>query len=296
MAQSTGPAPPPPLPRGRRWLLPACVAVVVVVIAVVALIATGWIHLGPTASANPDDETFSQALAVAQAGSSSVSGGSWYGAGAVAVVTTSSLLEPVTNVSTLLSALNCTGRWIGSPPANLAIPATAASVSVGASAFWAFVLKNASNGLLLETVSDGAATPLMTLGGTNCSEVAGLLSTFGPGIVDSPKVLSAVDAAGGSTFLQQHPNASQAWAVSAGATLGFISTSPEWIVEFTSCPLSLSISPGESGAILNATVGGYSGAVVNHSSGPIACGLGSIHLTEPSLIGGVAAALLGKAI
>jgi hypothetical protein len=271
----------------------AAVAVGIAVV-VVALAATGVLHLGATSNSNPADETFAQAQSVAQSQSSSVAGGPWYAFAGVAIVSRAAVLEPVTNVSADLAAVGCTATWIGGVPANVAIPATPASVATGAAAYWAFALKNASNGILLETITSGVADSVATLGGTNCTTAASYFDSFGSGMQDSPAVIEAADAAGGASFLAAYPNATQAWAVSGGATFSVITTSPEWLVEYTSC--ALPVAATEHGAIFNATVGGTSGVVTAHSNGTVDCALTAA--VAPTLAAPVAfaALLVRKAI
>src|SRR5271170_5706227 len=232
---STGPR------RGgrRRWLLPVLAVVVVVVAVVAILFARGFLRFGQSNnSPSSPYETFSQAESTAQSGASAVPGGPWYASFGGAVSIPTAILEPTTNLSSLLMLVNCTFNWFGGEPENLGIPATGTAANVGAAAYWAFGLKNASNGLLLVTVSDGVATALLGASGPECSEAAGYLATFPAGIVDSPAAISAGNAVGGSAFLQAHPNATRVWGAYAGALIGLLgSTSPEWYIEYTTCTL-----------------------------------------------------------
>jgi hypothetical protein len=271
----------------------AAVAVAIAVI-VLALAASGVLRLGSTSTGNPTYETFSQATSVAQSRSSSVAGGPWFAFGGVAVVTRAAVLEPVTNVSGALKTAGCTADWIGGMPANVAVPGTPASVALGASAYWAFVLKNASNGILLETIASGSADAVATLGGTNCTAAASYLDSFGSGMQDSPTIIAAANAAGGAAFLVAHPNATQAWAVTGGATFSIISTSPEWLVEYTSC--ALPAAEDEEGAVFNATVGGTSGVVTAHTNGTVDCALTAAVAPTLGVPTPFAAVLLRKAI
>jgi hypothetical protein len=101
--------------------------------------------------------------------------------------------------------------------------------------------------------------------------VYGFIGPFSAGLVDSPAVVSAADEVGGSAFLSAHPNATRVWAVVGGLSFSGLSTSPEWIVEYTSCTLPTSIT--EVGSTFNATVGGTSGAVTMHANGTANCAL-----------------------
>lgn len=271
---------PPAAPARRRWLYPILGVVVVAVVVIAALAATGNLPFGSKSSAPPTDLTFSQASSAASSRSGSVSGGPWYGVVAVAVLSRATILEPATNLTSVLADLNCTSHWISGQPSNVAIPATPTSAGTGTSAFWTVVLKNTTNVLLLETVSQGSASPVLTLTGANCSEAAGYLVSFGGGLQDSPSVVAAANAAGGASFLAEYPNATEFWGILGGLTYGIISTSAEWGVEYTSC--SLPGGADSEGAVFNATVGGTSGVVTSHASGEVDCALTGASL--PSLV------------
>lgn len=243
-----------------------------VVLAVVAgLYATGVVHFGSSSSSSPAYQIFSQAKSTAQSGASSVSGGPWYAAFGAAVSVPTALLEPTANLSGLISATNCTPVWPGGEPANLAIPATGPSASTGAAAFWTFGLKNATNALLVETVSDGVASAVFELSGSACSGTIGYLSTFPSGVVDSPAIVSTANAAGGAAFLAAHPNSTELWGAIGGITVGIFGISPEWFVEYTTC--TVPTTTGAVGAVFNATLGGTSGAVIKSSTGSANCAL-----------------------
>jgi hypothetical protein len=282
-APATAPLAAPVLPpRRRRWPAVAVAAVAVIVV-VLALIAGGVIRLGPSTSSNPADETFAQASGVAASRSGSVPGGPWFAFAGVALVTPVAVLEPATNLSAALQLGNCTESWIGGAPANVAIPATGARVATGAAAFWTFLLKNASNGILLETISTGTADAVLTLGGAQCEQFAGLFDSFPSGMLDSPAIIAAANAAGGASFLATDPNATQAWAVVGGVTFDVITTAPEWLVEYTSCSIPASVNA--QGTVFNATVEGGSGVVTNHTTGSVDCALSAavgVGLAEPS--------------
>lgn len=289
-----------PTPAGagrphRRRILPVVGAVVVAVAIVVALAAAGVLSFGSKPSSSPPaDETFAEASAVATSASGSVAGGPWYGVLGAALVTPFAVLEPAANLTAVLSFLNCTSHWISGEPSNVAIPATPASAALGTAAFWSFVLKNATNVLLLETVAQGSASALVTLNGSTCSEGAGYLDSFGGGMQDSPKIVAAANAAGGSAFLATYPNATEFWGVSGGVTYGVLTTSPEWFLEYTSC--SLPAGANEEGAVFNATVGGTSATVTNHTSGEADCALTGASLPSLARPSGPPPVSAGKAI
>jgi hypothetical protein len=290
MSASDPPSPPSAMPVGTpiaphrapsrpRWVLSALVAVVVAVVVIAALFATGTLRIGATNSSNPTFETFSQAESVASGGAGGVAGGPWFAAYGAGVATPTAVLEPTTNLSGLISLLNCTITWPGGEPANLVVPATPASAAIGAAAYWTFGFKNASNVLLVETVSDGVATPLIEASGAKCAGYVGYLAPFPPGVVDSPAIIGTANQNGGSAFLSAHPNATRAWGAIGGVQLGvFAVTSPEWYVEYTSC--TLPTSAAEVGAVFNATLGGTSGVLLSNATGSTNC-----ELTAPSGLG-----------
>ncbi len=267
------PAPPTAAPaaRRRRWVIPVVAVVVAAVIAVAALAAAGDLHLGASTSNSTGDATFSQALGAAESGAASASGGPWTAVVGSALVTPLEVTEPATNLTDLSEITNCTVDWIGGAPSVVVVPATSSGASVGTSAYWAFVLKNSTDALLVETVSQGTADALVTLTGGDCATIASFVVAFPGGMPDSPTILAAVNAAGGAAFLSDHANASELWGVLGGYTALGITTAPEWIVEYTAC--SATASPTENGAIFNATVNGLSAVVTNHTSGTADCAL-----------------------
>jgi hypothetical protein len=282
--------------RGRRrWLLPTAAVVVVAAVIVAGLFAAGVVHWGASSPPTSPYLTFSQAGSSAQGSSTSVPGGPWYVVAGAAVSTPVAILEPTSNVSSLLTESNCTFYWPGGELANIGVPATPPTAATGAVAFWAIGLKNASNGILLETVSDGSASVLVTASGGDCARAAGYLESFPAGSVDSPTVVTAVNRIGGTAFLSAHPNSTQLWGAVGGVSLGVLgATTPEWYVEYTSCSFPGAI--GETGAFINATVAGLTGEVISNHTGNTSCSL-----TLPSSIttvvpGAAAPVALRKAI
>lgn len=254
----------------RPWVVPVIAIAVAALVLVTVLFATGALRFGGSSSP-PPDEIFSQAESTAQAGAAGVSGGPWFPVFGAAVSVPVAILEPATNLTALTALANCTLVWPGGQPANVAVPATGPNAPNGAAAYWTIGLKNASNGLLIEAVSEGVASVVLTATGPSCTQVVGTLVPFSAGLVDSPAVVSAADEVGGSAFLSAHPNATRVWAVVGGLSFSGLSTSPEWIVEYTSCTLPTSIT--EVGSTFNATVGGTSGAVTMHANGTANCAL-----------------------
>ncbi len=256
----------------RNWLVPLAAIVVVAAVIVAALFATGVVHWGASSSSASPYLTFSQAESSAQGASRSTSGGPWYAVAAAAISTPVAILEPTSNVSGLLSETNCTFDWPGGEPANIGVPATPTSAALGASAYWTVALKNVSNGLLVETVSDGSASVLVIAGGGECATAAGYLESFPAGIDDSPTIVSAVNKIGGTAFLAAHPNSTELWAAIGGISLGLLgATTPEWYVEYTAC--TFPASTGEMGAFINATVAGLTGEIISNHTGTSSCAL-----------------------
>jgi hypothetical protein len=275
-------------------LAPVIAVVVVAVVAIAALAAAGVLHVGATNASPPANETFSQALGVAQSKAGSEPGAPWTAVAGAALVSTLEVTEPSANLTTLKDLTNCSLTWIGGQPPDLIVPATPAGASTGTAAFWWFALKNGSDALMVVTVSQGAATPLVTLTGGDCTEAGSALDAFPSGMPDSPTILAAANAVGGSAFVRAHANASELWTVDGGVTFLGISTTPEWFVEYTSC--SATASPTQTGAVFNATVNGLSAVVTKNMSGTAACALsvstGPTLATPTSFVTG----LLRKAI
>lgn len=247
------------------------IVAVVIIVLIAALFATGVLHLGASAS-NASYETFSQAEGVASGNAGSVAGGPWFAAVGAGVATPSSVLEPVSNFTSLLDSFGCTIVWPHGEPANLVIPSTPESASAGAAAYWTFGFKNASDALLLETVSLGVPSALLVANGTSCEGIVAYLAPFPSNVLDSPQVVAAANQAGGTSFLNAHANATRAWAAVGGIQLGDLaSTSPIWEVSYTSC--SFPAYSGETGVTFNATVAGLTGTVSNSSTSSGSCGL-----------------------
>jgi hypothetical protein len=284
----------PPAPRRGRWVLPTIVAVVVVVAVIAALFATGIVRFGAANSSNPTYETFSQARSVAQSGSGSVSGGPWYAVFGAALVTPLGVVEPTTNLTSMTSTTNCNLTWPNGVPSSIAVPATPSSASAGTSAYWAFGLKNISGDLLIEVVSSGTASDLLTLTGGDCATYGSILVTFPSGIVDSPAIIAAANGVGGTAFLAAHPGASEVWgAVGGESFLGF-GIGPEWYVEYSTC--SLTSTTASTGAIFNATLGGTTGAVISTHTANVSCAISSSGLVAAPSHGGTVLPAARKAI
>lgn len=272
VAPSAAPAPSPPLAPGRprrRWAFLATVAVVVVVV----LVAVFALHLWPSVgSPSPNPYlTFSEAESTAVSGSGSVAGGPWYAVIGVALAIPTASLVPSANLTSILNLVNCSFTWPHGAPTNVAVPATGTSAPAGASAYWSFILKNATNDLVFETVSDGSASTLVLASGPECTEVAGALVSFPSAIVDSPKAITSANQVGGAAFLAAHPNATRAWVAIGGVSFFGIVTSPTWYVEYSSC--AFPSAPTASGAVFNATVEGLTGVATNHTNGTADCAL-----------------------
>ncbi len=119
----SGPGPTaPPAAGRRRWLWPSLAVVIVALVVIAALIGTGTIRFGGSNSSTDAYQIFSQAESTAQSGAGSVPGGPWYAGFGAAVATPTAILEPTTNLSSLLALVNCTFVWPGGEPANLGIP------------------------------------------------------------------------------------------------------------------------------------------------------------------------------
>jgi len=282
---------PPPARSPRSWLIPLAVIVVIVVVLIAALIATGVVRLGPSSS-NAAYETFSQAEGVAAGNSGAVTGGPWFAVFGAGVATPTAVLEPVSNLTSLLATIDCTITWPHGQPSNLDVPSTPSNAATGTAAYWTFGFKNASNVLLIETVSLGSPTALLVANGTACENVVAYLAPFPSAVLDSPEIVSDANSAGGSTFLATYPNATRAWGAIGGIQFGTIaSTSPVWEVTYTSC--SFPAYSGETGATFNATIAGLTGVVSNSSTHSGACGV-TVPSTLIAAVHGVLPALAAR--
>lgn len=257
--------------KRRDWMVPAIAVGVGVLVALVAVLAAITFHSGSSASSHLRYETFSEAESNAQAGASSAAGGPWFAVIGAAIVTPTPVVEPATNVSSLLGVANCTLLWPSGGPTSVTIPSTGPPAGMGTAAYWTIVLKNGSNDLLVESVSDGNVSTVLSASGTNCTTLGADLIPFAAGIIDSPNAISQAGGVGGTAFLAAHPNATEFWVAIGGVSLVFVSTGPEWYVEYTSCTLPTSAS--QQGAVFNATIEGTTGIVTAHHSGTASCAL-----------------------
>ena len=248
------PLPPPPpdvhrLPRparrGAGWI--AVVVIVVVVGAFLGgLFAGGYRFTTGSGSGGASSPAwdYAQAASVAAA-KANATGGSWKEIIAAGIDTPHGTMAPASGGA-------------GCPLSGFYLPGYSGSYSSGLAPFWLFeYLENptaiAPPELILE-VLNGSATVLADIPqGTSCTEQTGGTAVLPGNVLDSPKVMSAAAAAGGTSFLASEPNATVAFEVyGAPAT---------WSVAYTPCGL-FGAGASESGthttfsATFNATAGG----------------------------------------
>lgn len=242
---------------------------VAVILSITFLYGAGLFSTGSTASGSQPFETYRQAAPRALSAAVGSSGGPWAALFAGAIDSPTAALVPGANLSAIPALSSCTVRWSGGNAPTLTVPATPTSAPLGSAAFWTFGFVNSTNDLLLVSVIEGNASLLATVGGSKCTTLFASLAPLTSGVVDSPIVAQNASAAGGSSWLAQHPGATEAWNLVPGLSLGFLATPPTWRADYTTC--SLAATAGTSGAVFNATLTGATGAVTQHANGTVAC-------------------------
>ena len=255
-------------PARRRWLVPVLVTVVAVAVVLAALVATGILPLSHSSNSGPGaTPTFQGAASEAQPSANAQPHGPWSPAAGVGIRLPLALTLPTVNITQYLSDLNaavgCEVSLLGSPPTQEVLDGTPGSASPGAAAFWVVMFVNGTGGALGVMVNGGVATPLFSVtGNSTCREYLDALAPFPAGSPDSPAIVAAVNASGGSTFLSEHPNATEVF-----VGLSAVIIQPTWEVVYTTC--SPTVVPGVTGYEYNATVSGTT--VQHHASGVVSC-------------------------
>jgi hypothetical protein len=264
------------------------VVVVALGLLLAGLAATGVLPWFKGTSSHPFAPTFQGAAAEGQPTANSVAGGPWGAAVGVALRIPLSVSVPTQNLTSgIPTSGGCNATIAPGLPADVVVQATPASTSPGTSAFWVVLYVNSSGGAVGLMVNGGVAAKLFSLGGSACANLLRSLVPFPSGAPDSPAVINAVNASGGSGFLAAHPGASELF---VGASVVLLE--PLWGVVYTTC--TLTPFANTSGEQFNATVIGTT--VENVSTGTVSCSLPA-GVTFPALtarLGGIPA--IGKAI
>lgn len=217
----------------------------IVIVVIVLLSLT--LHPGPSSSKSAavvygEPISAPQATGPAEAAQATQKGGPW----------TPSALEgwgaPVSQSGTSGSVTNCTTVWSNS--STVVVDATPADASPGELGFWVLYSLNAGGDLLLTDVFEANGT----VHASNGLEVTGsCASTYSTALglpadlANSTTVAATANAAGGATFLTDHPGA---WQL-------FTAIGDLWTVLYTSCSL---YAPSGTGAIFTGFFNGTTGA------------------------------------
>jgi hypothetical protein len=234
--------------------VPTLAVVLGAVVVLGALVATGVIPLHGASSAPAYAPTFQGAASEGQGAANSYPGGPWGAAAGVAARLALPLTEPASDVSQYLpdleSVSGCNVTLNPELPKDVVVDATPSAAGPGASAFWVVLYVNESGGAVAVIVDGGNAIALFTLHGTGtCRTDLDALAPFPSGSPDSPAIIDAANASGGSAFLSAHPGATQ---IFGGASA--IVIEPTWVVVYTTCAIP---SVGSAaGYEFNATVTG----------------------------------------
>ena len=273
----------------RRWTLFGAAAAITVLVVVAGLYAGG---LGPFArSPGPPSgpESFSQAEAVGASAVSGYDGGGWSLIAAASAVVRQPESIPLLAVETAIQPYlgSCSLHWLTSA-ASLLVPSLSGRSDTGFSPFWVLVYRNASisgTGVLVVTVSNGTAQPTAllptTAGCATDGELASFVAPISSSVLDSPKVLVAAGAAGGSQFLSAHPLANVTYAINGAFNLFTLSTASTWSVTYSTCPLLGPTTVPE--PRFNATVNALTGTVLFSQTLSVNCtALGSTPNRAPT--------------
>jgi hypothetical protein len=173
-----------------------------------------------------------------------------------------------------LSFSNCT-VVPNLPGSTITLPGFTGTIGSGASPLWAFVYFGNNSGRVVTVTNGSAASQATITGGSTCglNIIGGFVQDIPTSIADSSSVAQAVQAAGGSAFLQVHPQANVTMAVTGGISVFIVTTPPTWKVAYSLCSLS---ATGASTALeFNATVNAQ-GAVTNTHAGSTNCSAASL--------------------
>ncbi|MCI4337141.1 MAG: hypothetical protein L3K17_08150 [Thermoplasmata archaeon] len=255
-------APPPgPAPRGRRTgLYVAVAAVAVAVLILLSLAAVGVLPWFSNPPSGPED--FASARQVGQSAANGYPGGPWTLVAAAGVLPSTAVTAPL-NGTGLTSSLGSGCLFTPLASGNVTVQ-PAQNVSRGTATEWLLVFRNSADTALI--VSDNAriGTLVGTITGTTCTGLLAVLNAIPSTAVDSTTAVAAADADGGYAFLRANPGASAAMAIIGGYSVSFFSTPGEWLVEYSTCALSLTgtVSP-TSGMQFLANVSMSTGAVLS---------------------------------
>lgn len=268
-ATGASPGAPPPLGRPhRRWVVPLGAVVAAAVLVFAGLVVTGVVPLGKTPSASPPfAPTFQGAASLGQPTADGNPGGPWGPSLGIAFRVPFAVTVPTSNLTqSLPSSGGCNATLVPGLAKDVVVQATPASAGPGESAFWIVLYVNSTSSAVGIMVDGGASSEVFSLLGASCASLASALVPFPGGSPDSPEIINAVNASGGSSFLSAHPGATE---VFLGASV--ILLQPLWGVVFTTC--TLSPVANSSGYEFNATVVGTT--VQSTHGGPVTCSLPS---------------------
>ena len=254
---------------------------VVIVMALALILVLSIVLLGAS-SGGPTAVSFSSARAIAGTTAATVPG-TWNLVDAVGYDASTSTSEPL-NLSEISS--NCTVTPIsGRLPSSLTFPSFHGNLSAGVATEWELdFLQPATQTELAISIADGSVNLAVEISGPGCfsteeSGLSGIPST----VVDSTVAASTAASAGAGTFLAAHPNGVTLEMILFPYSFGSsgISESPEWLFDYSTCPLNfgnVTSPPGETfSADVNASTGQLViGSVLNGSCGNLTPALETI--------------------
>jgi len=255
-------------PGRRRWPWVAAAIGAAVVVTLGVLFEAGLVfHTSGGGSPSSPWETYLEAEPQAAQAAATLSGGPWSPVFAAGLALLDAITVPATNLTSVLSAINCTASFPGGVSPSVTVPATPTSAGAGRAALWVVGFRNSTGGILVSSVTEGSAAALFTAGGASCQQYTVDLLEIASDVADSPTAVGAAASAGGSAFLTQHSTASQLWVLFGGYTIGPIETAPMWTVVDSSC----SLSGGGTGAAFVANESGSGVVLSSHTYSSLPC-------------------------
>lgn len=272
------------------------IALVVAAVVIVAVLAVAGILFHKTTPNSTEPfATLNEADSVAGPAAGHALSGSWSPVLAAGIRLSALVSVPIASLSSIENLTpGCTLTLAPGAPSSLTIDATPVSAPAGHAAFWLIGLSNGGGSIALASVDLGNPVTLYTLSGNSCPSEIGDTAPFPSTESDSPALVAAANASGGSAFLAQYPSSAQILAGVGGLSVDGFTSPPIWEVVDTSCPLPLLFN--ETGAEFNATLTGAPANVETHATGPVNCAEGLGSSIGGITLGTAALVLLAKAI
>ncbi len=246
--------------RTSRTLIVVIAVVAVVVVIALALLLPAFVHSNQGSSTSSSGSTYAGAAPIANSTAQSTQGGGWSLVVSSGILTTTAVTE---NISSTGSS-DCNISLLPGVPSTVTIPAGPTTTPNGAASAWLFFYRDGAQNYLLVAVVDGAGEALGTIAAHQaCTTIFGLLNSIPGTVIDSATAVASVQT-DASAFLAAHSGVNADYSLLGGVTIGTYQLGPEWMVNYTTCPVSP--TAGETGTSFNATVNALTGAVIYYQT------------------------------